>query len=172
MNLPSHRSLLRPMLFTQRKRIRLFSLLATPAIAASIFAFVQFKHREANTQRAINRAAFYQRVVKEQAKVTGPPLAKVVAIDSGEPVEGTIIGMTLIGPDGGDGGFYCFVTQESGLAPLHRPLTPGRYQYHLEPDPDSRFDRTEWRRNQPYIIVASDGTTTVPTLQLEVAAGG
>ena len=172
MDLHNNRSLLRPMLSAPRKQVTLFSLLAITTISASIFAIVLAKHQQVLVQRAIDRATFYSRVVQEQSNVTGHPLAKVVAIDNGELVAGTIIGMTLIGPDGGDGGYHCFVTQESGLARLHHPLTPGRYQYHLHPDPKSRFVPTEWRRDQPYIIVASDGTTAVPTLRLEVGAGG
>jgi hypothetical protein len=173
MNLHGNRSLVtRPVLLAKRKQVTLFSLLATTTIAALVFAFMRVKHREAIVQGAIKRAMFYSRVVQEQANVTGPPLAKVVAIDSGEPVAGAIIAMTLIGQDGGDGGYQCFVTQVSGLARLHHSLNPGRYQYHLDPDPESRFVHTEWRRDQPYIIVASNGTTAVPTLQLEVGAGG
>lgn len=104
MDLHNNRSLLRPMLSAPRKQVTLFSLLAITTISASIFAIVLAKHQQVLVQRAIDRATFYSHVVQEQANVTGHPLAKVVAIDNGEPVAGTIIGMTLIGPDGGDGG--------------------------------------------------------------------
>ncbi|WP_372896826.1 hypothetical protein [Stieleria sp.] len=138
------------------------------AIATCAVAFLHFKYERAMAQQALHRSTFYDRVIKEQATVTGPPLAKVVAMDSGEPVAGVIIGMTLIGPDGGDGGFQCFTTLQAGIAFRHLPLAPGRYQYHLDPDPKSRFAPTQWHRGQPYLVVANDGTTGAPVLKLGV----
>ncbi len=159
------------MTIVRRRQFSISSLLAITGIATCTVAFLRFKYERAMAQQALHRSTFYNRVIKEQATVNGPPLAKVVAVDSGEPVAGVIIGMTLIGPDGGDGGFQCFATQHSGIASLHVPLAPGRYQYHLDPDPNSRFAPTQWRPDQAYIVVANDGTTAVPVLKLDVQTG-
>ncbi|MDV6033572.1 MAG: hypothetical protein F9B45_26470 [Phycisphaera sp. RhM] len=159
------------MTITRRRQFSIASLLGMTAIATCAVAFLHFKYERAMAQQALNRSTFYDRVVEEQATVTGTPLAKVVAMDSGEPVAGVIIGMTLIGADGGDGGFQCFTTQQAGIALRHLTLAPGRYQYHLDPDPNSRYAPTLWRRGQPYLVVANDGTTAVPVLKLDVHAG-
>ncbi|WP_442505882.1 hypothetical protein SH528x_004695 [Novipirellula sp. SH528] len=105
--------------------------------------------------------------VEEYGRRNGPPLLKVVSADTGEPVPNVFVGMTLIGPDGGDGGYQQFLTGPDGVAPRWLPLTPGRYQFHLRPHPNSRFVHTEWRRSDPYVVVSDAGDTTVPTLTID-----
>jgi hypothetical protein len=105
--------------------------------------------------------------IEEYRGRDGPPLLKVVSSDSGEPVPNVFVGMTLIGPDGGDGGFQEFLTGSDGVAPRWLQLTPGRYQFHLRPHPDSRYVRTEWRKSDPYVVVSATGETSVPTLTID-----
>ena len=106
--------------------------------------------------------------VREMSKTSGPPLLKVVARDTGEPVADVFVGMTLIGADGGDGGFHRFLTRDDGVALLHHPISPGRYQPHLEPSPASRYVHTEWSRGDPYVVVGNDGSSSIPVLRLDV----
>ena len=113
------------------------------------------------------RAEQFDADIEEYRGRSGPPLLKVVSADSGEPVPHVFVGMTLIGPDGGDGGFQEFLTGSDGVAPRWLRLTPGRYQFHLRPHPDSRFVRTEWRRSDPYVVVSEAGDTNVPTLTIQ-----
>ena len=82
--------------------------------------------------------------VDEYRHLVGLPLVKVVAADTGKPVPEVFVGLTLIGPDGGDGGYQEFLTGSDGVAPRWLRLYPGRYQYHIRPHPDSRYANTEW----------------------------
>ncbi|WP_146462665.1 hypothetical protein [Rubripirellula tenax] len=116
----------------------------------------------------------YDAQLAKYADRHGPPLVKVVSADNGDPVPDVFVGMTLIGPDGGDGGFEQFLTRADGIAERWSRLSPGRYQYHARPRPDGRFVRTEWRRGDPYFtvdesggIVDSSGTAIVPTITLQ-----
>lgn len=84
---------------------------------------------------------------------TGIPFLRVVASDTGEPVPGVIVEMTLIGPDGGDGGYQVYLTNADGYARLYVPLHQGRYQFGLVPSPDSRFCETQWHRDDPYLTI-------------------
>ena len=144
-------------------------LLALLGMASIVFALRSAKKQEVKERYA----KFYEDFLSRQTNVKGPPLAKVLSADRGEPVANVIIGMTLIGPDGGDGGYLCIVTDKDGIAHnTPRALAAGRYQYQLMPDPKSRFDQTYWRRDQPYIVIADYGTTSVPTLHLEVDRDG
>jgi hypothetical protein len=153
------------------KKQRLMILLPVVGLGTVVAAMaIDYARRQAELRREADRARFYEVVQRQQAGRTGPPMAKVVAADSGEPVAGAIVCMTLIGPDGGDGGFQCFVTNEAGIAHNTLRLAPGRYQPHLVPDPASRFVTTQWKRGEPYIVVAEDGTTAVPTLRLQTQA--
>ena len=120
----------------------------------------------------MTREEMYYSEAASQAAADGPPLVKVVASDTGEPVPGALVGLTLIGPDGGDGGFNYFLTRDDGIALRHRPLEAGRYQPHIEPNPESRFSLTHWRRGEPYVVVAQDGSTSVPTLRLNAQGAG
>lgn len=152
----------------KRRQFTVLSLLGLTILFAIAFGYFHFKEQQAKRRLAINRAASYDRNIKRYSSLQGPPFVKVVAEDSGEPVPRVVVGMTLIGPDGGDGGFQTYVTAKDGVAPLHFPLTPGRYQFHLNPDPKSRFVYTEWADGEPYILVAADGTTTVPAVRVTV----
>ena len=87
----------------------------------------------------ISDAENYIRLSSKSDRFNGPTFAKIIDKDSGEPVAGAIINMTLIGPDGGDGGFQQFLTDADGHAHLTIPMMKGRYQYHLDPGPNSQF---------------------------------
>ncbi len=95
----------------------------------------------------------------EYADKTGPPLVKVVSADDGEPVPNILVGMILIGPDGGDGGYQQFLTGPDGIADRWLNLAPGRYQYHMRAGPGGRFVHTEWRRGDTYIRIDTSGNT-------------
>lgn len=154
------------MLKTRRKIVA--CLLASLVLISIFFALRHVKQLEIQNRHA----KYYEDVLRQQTNASGRPIAKVLSADRDKPVSNVIVGMTLIGPDGGDGGFFSFVTDETGIAHSDWPLTPGRYQYHLMPDPKSRFNRTYWRRGQPYVVISKDGTTSMPSLLLNVKSGG
>jgi hypothetical protein len=140
----------------------------TFAFVALLFCSVPACDTTSPTPRSMwTTAEQFDADVEDFAGRSGPPLVKVVSADTGQPVPNVFVGLTLIGPDGGDGGFQEFLTKEDGVAPRWLRLTPGRYQYHLRPHPDSRYTRTEWRRSDPYIIVSETGDTSVPALTLK-----
>lgn len=143
-------------------------LLAFCGTASLVFALQRAHESEAE----VRYARFYSHVLRQEVQLSGPPMVKVLSADRREPVANVIVGMTLIGPDGGDGGFHCFVTDESGVAYNHRQLPAGRYQHSLMPDPKSGFARTSWTHGQPFVVVSHDGTTSVPSLLLDVKTGG
>jgi len=154
------------MSFSKPQRLTILLLVAYCCVAVVACVLIHSK-QQAEIRKAINGAIFYYCFINAEANATGPPLAKVVAADSGAPVADVIVCTTLIGPDGGDGGFQCFATDETGIAHRTHRLTPGRYQPHLNPNPTSGFVTTEWKRGEPYIVVAEDGTSSVPTLRLQ-----
>lgn len=157
------------MSLSKPQRLTILLLVACCCVAVVACVLIHFK-QQAEIRQAMNRAIFYYCFINATTDATGPPLAKVVAADSGEPVADVIVCVTLIGPDGGDGGFQCFATDEAGIAHRTHRLTPGRYQPHLQPNPTSDFASTHWKRGEPYIVVAEDGTTAVPTLRLQTKA--
>ncbi len=133
--------------------------------------------RQAPPLSTLTLAERYDAQLAEHADRHGPPLIKVVSAETGDPVPGVLVGMTLIGPDGGDGGFQEFATGSDGIAPRWLNLSPGRYQYHARPRPGGRFKHTEWRRGDPYFtvdasggIADSSGNKIVPTITIQ--AGG
>lgn len=151
-------------------RYSIRTLCAVVAVAALIAAlFVRF-HRDENARQLAERIDFYRRIVAEQSGVNGPPLLRIVSADDGSPVCHVIVGLTLIGPDGGDGGWKPFLTDANGYARQHIPLRSGRYQWHLIPSVESQYDRHYWEPRMPYVVVASDDTTTVPTFCLHTRA--
>ncbi|GAA5504563.1 hypothetical protein Rcae01_00002 [Novipirellula caenicola] len=142
----------------------LFAIVTVAALIAVCFVHLQ---RTAAKRRLAKRIEFHRDIVNAQSGVDGPSLLRVVSADDGRPVRNVIVGLTRIGPDGGDGGFKTFLTDSDGVARRHIPLQPGRYQWHLSPSVDSRYIQTYWRPGMPYISVAADGTTSVPTLVLQ-----
>ncbi len=151
-------------------RFSIRTLFAVVTVAALVAVFFMHLHRTATERRLAKRIEFYRDIVDAQSGVDGPSLLRVVAADDGKPVRNVIVGLTRIGPDGGDGGFKSFLTDSDGVARRHIPLHPGRYQWQLTPSVDSRYIQTYWRLGMPYISVAADGTTSVPTLCLQSGA--
>ena len=148
-------------------RFSIRTLFAVVTVAALIAVCFVHLHRTATERRLKNRNEFHRDIVNAQSGVNGPSLLRVVSSDDGKPVRNVIVGLTRIGPDGGDGGFKPFLTDSEGFARRHIPLHPGRYQWHLTPSVDSRYIQTYWRSGMPYISVAADGKTSVPTLCLK-----
>ncbi|KAA0135841.1 hypothetical protein FYZ48_17070 [Gimesia chilikensis] len=148
------------------RRAIVAGLLTLSSTALVVFVFWSANDKENNNQLE----KYYEDVLRRETDFSGPPMAKVISADLGAPVSNVIIGMTLIGPDGGDGGSQSFVTDEAGIAHQHIRLAPGRYQYHLTPDPKTRFTWTGWTPGQPYIVISGDETTSLPLLRLDVAS--
>ena len=136
-----------------------FAVISTVAVAACDRDRPPPKHLS-------NVAERFDDEVNEYNGRSGPPIIEVVADDTGEPAPNVFVWLTLIGPDGGDGGAQGFLTGPNGVAPRWLRMTPGRYQYSLRPHPSSRFVHTEWRRSDPYVVVDPSGETNVPTLSI------
>ncbi|MCA9175849.1 MAG: hypothetical protein KDB14_15290 [Planctomycetales bacterium] len=61
-------------------------------------AIASRSYRNVQLAQAESERAFYKAVVVKLANVSGPPLAKVVSAETGEPVDNVVVGLTLIGP--------------------------------------------------------------------------
>ena len=83
---------------------------------------------------------------------------RVIAADTIRPVEGARFQTSLRGPDGGDGGFHEYMTNDAGSFTTDQYLYPGRYQIYIEPPADSRFDVTQYYGKGRYLVVREDGT--------------
>ena len=88
-----------------------------------------------------------------------PPIyLRIVASDTLRPVEGVRVDYTLIGDDGGDGGFSRDFTTADGSVLLTGYCGPGRYQIQLRPPAGSRFGETEFASPETLLTVAKDGS--------------
>ncbi len=65
---------------------------------------------------------------------------------------------TLIGYDGGDGGFSNDFTDEDGRVLLTGYCGPGRYQIRLTSPAGSRFSKTSFSSPELLLTVAKDGS--------------
>ena len=122
------------------------SVLAVTATVALTLGIIhaQIQLRKVTQQRglydwSLSDAESYIRLFKEHDRFDGPAFARTVEKGSDKPKSGVIVNLTLIGPDGGDGGFQQFLTDADGYAHLKIPMMKGRYQYHLDPGPNSQF---------------------------------
>lgn len=88
----------------------------------------------------------------ERNRVLAP--LRVVAADTLDPVAGIEVQTVLIGPDGGDGGFHVYVTDDDGAVTPR--LREGRYQIYLVPPEDSRFVETQFYGTGHYLVVRDD----------------
>lgn len=83
---------------------------------------------------------------------------RVIASDTLEPVSGAIFETILIGPDGGDGGFHGYTTDENGALLTTQYLHPGRYQIYIRPPKGSRYAVTQFHEPETYLVVRGDGS--------------
>jgi hypothetical protein len=83
---------------------------------------------------------------------------RIVAGDTLQPVEGVGVQYTLIGDDGGDGGYADDFTSADGSTLLTGYCGPGRYQIHLIPPDGSRFRKTAYTSPETMLMVAKDGS--------------
>ena len=83
---------------------------------------------------------------------------RIVAGDTLQPVEGVGVQYTLIGDDGGDGGYAGDFTNVEGSTLLTGYCGPGRYQIHLITPAGSRFRRTAYTSPETMLMVAKDGS--------------
>ena len=126
-------------------------LLLVTAVVATVFGAYQFLSRRHSAEVDHGKLLYYERHFQQLAGQNGVPFMRVVTSDTGQPVAHVLVEMTLIGPDGGDGGYQTYLAKTDGYATLHVPLHRGRYQYGLVPPPDSRFRETQWRRSDRYL---------------------
>jgi hypothetical protein len=98
---------------------------------------------------------------------TGAVIASVHADDGGPVGWDVFVGLTLIGPDGGDGGFQEFLVGRDGQLRIPPQFAPGRYQYDLRPHPRSPYRHTFWRNGDPYLVVPPLPGVPPPRLYLK-----
>ncbi len=147
-------------------------LTAVVALACSVMLVIA-KIRTAELEEALRareaaKRNYYQAEQRRLRNIQmGPTKIRVIASDTKEAVPGVILETTLIGPDGGDGGFETTLTNNDGFAHLHPSLSPGRYQIDLVPDPDSRFADKDWNRGELYLQIMPDGSCSIRILELD-----
>lgn len=93
---------------------------------------------------------------------------RLIAADTLEPVEGCRFETILIGPDGGDGGFWFSFSNEEGLAALCPYLGPGRYQIYIKPPADSRYRVTQYTKPGTYLIIDESGSSSPVEFKVDV----
>lgn len=74
------------------------------------------------------------------------------------PVHDASIELTLIGPDGGDGGFADFVTNEMGIATVNKSLWPGRYQVNIRAPQGKQLHDAEFSKPESLLVVLKNGS--------------
>ncbi|KAA5538504.1 hypothetical protein FYK55_27580 [Roseiconus nitratireducens] len=93
---------------------------------------------------------------------------RVIASDTLEPVVGASFQTILIGPDGGDGGFHEYTTDENGGLLTTKYLFPGRYQIYIKPPIGSRYAVTQFHEPETYLVVRGDGTYSPKEFKMAV----
>lgn len=84
---------------------------------------------------------------------------RILAADTREPAGRCHVAFTLIGPDGGDGGFQRSFSDRRGIAKLPSYLSPGRYQIEIEGHgPSSPYARTSYHTDADYLLIRPDGS--------------
>ena len=93
---------------------------------------------------------------------------RLIAADTLEPIKGAQFQTILIGPDGGDGGFHAYTSDEYGALVTDQYLWPGRYQIYIRPPNNSRFEITEYSEPQDYLVVRDDGSYSPAEFKVSV----
>lgn len=84
---------------------------------------------------------------------------RILAADTREPASHCHVMFTLIGPDGGDGGYQRTFSDRRGIAKLPAYLTPGRYQVEIEGHgPTTRFLPTSYHTDADYLLIRPNGS--------------
>ena len=140
-------------------------LLVTFLIAAGLayFHFSSTRHQDKlhhTYQLHLQHARKFE-ALRDQS--TRRKAIRVISAQTGKPMPNVVIMLTLIGPDGGDGGARTFRTDVDGYAYVYGKENPGRYQYHLTYEEDSMIRSKNWRRGDPYLTLSSN-TASKPTV--------
>lgn len=130
-------------------------LLLTMVVASGLglYNWIQVRHQRAFEAMV---AESYEAAAQRLLPSAGKRITRLQDASSGQPISNAIVRLTLIGPDGGDGGFQMFATDEDGFLRLHHPLRPGRYQYDVILSPTNRDRFKAWTEKLPYLAVAAD----------------
>lgn len=117
-----------------------------------------------NSQRRIAFESNVSREFEVSAErlfpASGAKTVRVQQRSANQPISNAIVRLTLIGPDGGDGGFQSFATDKDGFLRLHHPILSGRYQFDviLPPTNPDRFKA--WTRDLGYLMVSAGSPTS------------
>ena len=119
-------------------------------------------------EREFAKRGYHQSELRRLKQITmGTRRIQVIAEDTKEPISEVILETTLIGPDGGDGGFQTTATDEDGFCYLHPSVSQGRYQFDLVPNPESRYADKNWRGGDPYLSIRHDGSSSIRIIELK-----
>jgi len=159
---------IRPRLHVQMKRFTtqsLFRIVFLAAVACVLWRTGQEVLQLRNAKLAapatrmsldtIHKVNYHSGDLDRLRSYAGPAVLRVVDGD-GIPVGNVKVSLTLIGPDGGDGGFEYVVTNAEGVARSRETMQAGRYQYGMMPPPNSKFKWTNWKAGSPYITMPQD----------------
>ena len=133
----------------------LLGVMMMVGLVAGFCVFMQRRHDAMVAAR--HRVRFQETQIHYADNDRGLTAVVVVAPDNKTPVPNVGVDLTLIGPDGGDGGFQTGMTDAKGRLRFLGPLRPGRYQYSLTTVEDGELRVREWRRGDPYLRVLPNG---------------
>ena len=146
----------------RRRQFTIRGLLILVAVIALTFAAYRRGSRDAREER------FQQLARATPGSQSLSIRVRVLASDNLGPVAGATIEATLIGDDGGDGGFAQFVTDAQGVAVIDQALWPGRYQIYLRPPQQSRYHETTFTIEETMLVVCNDGSYSPTEFRLGV----
>lgn len=93
---------------------------------------------------------------REGGEDSGTARIRLVAADTIEPVANAQFQPTLIGADGGDGGFHTYMSDRHGDVIVGE--SPGRYQLYIDPPENSRYEVTQYYGEGNYLVIRDDGS--------------
>lgn len=83
---------------------------------------------------------------------------RLLAANNRQPAARCRVAFTLIGPDGGDGGFQSAISDRRGIVKLPAYLSAGRYQIEIEGHGPSPYVWTSYHTDRDFLLIRPDGT--------------
>ena len=127
-------------------------MLAAVSVIAAMFAIYEAGYRAGELDALKVPLKHYQ----DRNLVQGQ--LRLLAADDRRPVPRCRVAFTLIGPDGGDGGFQSSASDTRGIVKIPAYLSPGRYQVSIECPGQSRYVHTEYASDEEYLLIRPDGS--------------
>ena len=156
-------SLNRRVRFTVRALLLLTLLLACFFAMLSHNRSVDQARRRASYDRSVHVVRMFDELRGTEGRI---PFLQIVSSETGAPVEGVLLRMTLIGPDGGDGGASGYVSDRDGYFYRNSIGNAGRHQYELTYVHRGSLKHVPWRIGDGYLTVDANGKCQPDTISI------